>query len=132
MDSPENTGWNEDSELHPTCGPDWKGIAEACGEIDPIAELQDVSFEEMEKALKVVSGLMAWIYQNGSSNMNGVAIRAIIVCWMTLPHLRPLTLTQIAKSYGLKKQSVGRWMEDPKNGWKAKWPTVKTCHMDFE
>jgi phage antirepressor YoqD-like protein len=46
--------------------------------------------------------------------------------------LRPLTLTQIAKSYGMKKQSLGRWIEDDGVGFKDKFPTVKTSHMSFE
>lgn len=125
-------GYNDESKLEPTCGPDWDAIEKAVGGIDFAAELADIKLEDMERAFKVIQALMAWIHQNGSANLNGVAIRAIIVCWLTLPHLRSLTLTQVAKCYGLKKQSVGRWVEEKPKGLKASFPSIKTGHMNFE
>jgi hypothetical protein len=127
-----NVGYDDNSELQPAVPPDWGAIEEACGEIDFLNEIKDLKAEELEKAFKVIQALMAWIHQNGSTNLNGIAIRAIVVSWITLPHLRPLSLTQLANGYGMKKQSVGRWLEEKPLGFKYKFPTVKTGHMNFE
>jgi len=39
-------------------------------------------------------------------------IRATILCWVFLEHLRPLTLTDLARASGKKKQSIGRWVDE--------------------
>jgi hypothetical protein len=129
----ENAGYDDSSELHPTVGFDYDAVSKALGE-DPdfLAEMAEFTDEEMERAFKCTQALMAWIHQNGSTNLNGIAIRSLIVCWITLPHLRPLSLTELSRGYGLKKQSVGRWVEDKPLGFKAKFPSVKTSHMSFE
>ena len=44
-------------------------------------------------------------------NPDGVKIRAIICCWIFLKELRSVSETDMAVGYGLKKQSLGRWVE---------------------
>jgi hypothetical protein len=124
----ENAGYDDNSELHPTCQPDWDTIEINCGGQDFVKALEELQADELENALIVIRGLMAWTYQNGSTNTEGKAIRGAILEWLVLPHLHPLNLTQIAKGYGKHKQSFGRWVDD----FKRTFPTVKTCHMKNE
>lgn len=91
----------------------------------PESELTEFSAEEIDAACKVFSALVTWIWQSGMKNAEGITIRAIIVCWIFLKHLHPLTLTQMSRGFGKKKQSLGRWVDD----FKRKFPQVKTCHM---
>lgn len=132
----ENAGYDDNSDLHPTCGPDWDAIemtVDGFGNIEPntddfIAGAKALSAERIEDALIVIRALAAWTYQNGSRNMDGKAIRCAIVEKIVLPHLQPLTLTQLAKGYGKHKQSFGRWVDH----FKLTFPSVKTCHMKNE
>jgi hypothetical protein len=126
-----STGWDDAGELQPTTDPDWKAIEVACGEIDFAAEIADMKAEELESAFKVIQALMGWIH-NGSLDTRGIAIRSIILGWIVMPHLRLLSLTQLAERHGMDKQSLGRWVEDKERGFKAKFPTIKTAHMDFK
>lgn len=89
------------------------------------AELSQFTQEEIDRALKVLQILLEWIWQDGKKNAGGVKIRAIIVCWIFLKELRPMTLTQMARGYDLKKQSLGRWVDS----FKKDHPQVRTCHM---
>ncbi len=79
----------------------------------------------MDAALKVFSRLLEWIWQNGMKNSEGLTIRAVIACWIFLKHLRPLTLTQMARGFGKKKQSLGRWVDD----FKIAFPHIRNPHM---
>lgn len=124
----DNAGYDDSSELHPTCGPDWEAIEVNCDGQDFIEAVKELRAEHLEGALIVIRGLMAWTYQNGSTNMEGKAIRNAIIEWLVLPQLRHLTLTQISKAYGKHKQSLGRWVDD----FKRTFPTVKTVHMKNE
>jgi hypothetical protein len=128
-----NAGYDDNCNLHPACGFDYDTVFVNCGdeERELQAMLADMRADDMERAFKLLQAVMRWVHQNGSNNLNGVAIRALIVCWHTLPYLRPLSLTELARGYGLKKQSVGRWVEEPPNGFKVKFPTVKTGHMSY-
>lgn len=125
------SAFDDNSEQVPTCGPDWDSIEAALAETDFASEIADMRAEDLEKAFKVIEGLMGWIH-NGSLDCRGIAIRSIIVGWLCLPHLRSLSLTQIAERHGMKKQSIGRWVEDQARGFKVKFPTIKTAHMNFE
>ncbi len=81
--------------------------------------------EEMEAALRVFTKLLEWVWQNGAKNCEGLKIRAIIACWIFLKHLRPLSLTEIARGFGKKKQSLGRWVDD----FKIAFPNIRNPHM---
>jgi hypothetical protein len=69
--------------------------------------------------------LVGWQYQNGKCNPEGLLIRAIVVCWIFLPHLHPLNLTQMANMFGKHKQSMGRWVDD----FKREFPGIQNPHM---
>lgn len=92
---------------------------------NPDAELSAFTQEEVDRALKVLRMLLEWIWQDGMKNADGVKIRAIIVCWIFLKELRPMNLTEMARGFDLKKQSLGRWVDQ----FKKDFPAVKTCHM---
>lgn len=88
-------------------------------------ELSHFSQEEVDRALAVLDTLLRWIWRSGMKNTDGVKIRAIILCWIFLKELRPMTLTQVATGFHLKKQSLGRWVDR----FKKDFPEVRTCHM---
>jgi hypothetical protein len=66
-----------------------------------------------------------WVFQDGKKNADGVKIRAMIVCWIFIPELRSLTETDLAIGFGMKKQSIGRWVEQ----WKRDFPHIRSPHM---
>jgi hypothetical protein len=74
-------------------------------------DLSDLTPEDVERALKLFRKLLRWVFQNGMKNAEGVKIRSIIMCWIFLEELRPLTLTDLAAGYGMDKQSFGRWVD---------------------
>jgi hypothetical protein len=89
-------------------------------------DLSDVSPQELEAAQKAFRILLEWIWQNGMRNPNGVKIRAIICCWIFLQQVRKtVNLTKLAKGYGMKKQSLGRWVDN----FKRDFPQFKVAHM---
>lgn len=95
---------------------------------DPPAPENDpteFTVEELDAASKAFTQMVSWIWQDGKNNSEGITIRAIIVCWIFLSHLRPLTLTEMARGFGKKKQSLGRWVDD----FKSKFPDIRICHM---
>ncbi len=85
--------------------------------------------EAIEKGIaagqEIIRTLITWIWQDGMKDARGIQIRSIIVCWIFLPHLRPLSLTELARGFGKDKQSLGRWVDD----FKIKFPNLKTPHM---
>lgn len=92
---------------------------------NPESDLSQFSAAEVDRALQVLRVLLQWMWQNGMKNVDGVKIRAIIVCWIFLKELRPMTLTQLGRGFKLKKQSLGRWVD----AFKRDFPQIKTCHM---
>jgi len=86
---------------------------------------EEEKFEQLGPALRMFVHLVRWLWQDGMNNPEGLLIRATIVCWIFLPHLRPLTLTDIAAHFRKDKQSLGRWVEK----FKLCFPYIKTPHM---
>ncbi len=78
-----------------------------------------------DRGLKMFIRLVEWLWQDGKRNPEGLLIRAGIVCWIFLPHLHPLTLTQMAGLFCKHKQSWGRWVDD----WKLTFPKIRNPHM---
>lgn len=84
---------------------------------------------EWEKFGQGLEKIIRWIYQDpGHYNFEGIQIRALIVAWLVVDELQPLTLTQLARMYGRDKQSFGRWVEH----WKESFPEIRNCHMQVE
>lgn len=91
-------------------------------------ELSQLTPEEVEAGLKLFRCLVRWLWQNGMRNPNGLTIRAILVCWIFVEELHPMTLTQMARGFGCRhKQSLGRWMD----AFKLQFPFIKTPHMRY-
>lgn len=123
------SSYNDSSELEPTIGPDYKGIDRAVfGTEERETEYENLTPEQWLIAWKGVSNVVKWVYQRDSRNFQGIGIRALIVCWIWLPVLHALTLTQLAGRFGMAKQSFGRWVVD----WKRCFPSVVTAHMRSE
>jgi hypothetical protein len=91
-------------------------------------DLDKISRKELEASLKAFRILLDWIWQNGMRNPNGVKIRAILCCWVFLEQVRPISLTQLAKGYGMKKQSLGRWVDN----FKRDFPQFRIAHMRYK
>lgn len=91
----------------------------------PAPGLEHITRREMIIALKMFEMLVRWMFQNGFSNLNGLQIRAVIVCWIFLPNLHGFSMTRLAEGMGKDKQSLGRWHDD----FKKKFPFIRTPHM---
>jgi hypothetical protein len=148
MDSPENTGWNEDSELHPTCGFDYASLDKPEDSLTPeeIEHIKEelrleIKAEHVDDTIRAVTAMMRWVYQAGAKNPNGVLIRSIALCWVLLPNLKHLSQTEMAGKFGLEKESLGRWVAGEKTKekrvmegkpLKEEFPGLKISHLKFE
>lgn len=94
---------------------------------DPEVDLSTFSQEEVDRGLAVLDVLLKWVWQSGMKNAEGIQIRAMVICWVFLKQLRPLSETQLANGFGKDKQSLGRWVAD----FKAKFPRIGTAHMRY-
>ena|SRR5688572_18371057 len=92
---------------------------------DPENDLSNVSQRELDASVRAFIRLVEWMYQTGMKNPDGLKIRAIIVCWVFLKWIRCESLTVMARGYGLKKQSLGRWVDE----FKRKFPEYRIVHM---
>jgi len=100
--------FDEDEKLCATVDPDWDAIdMSVFGTSQDSSELAD---ESRRIAYLMTQYLLGWILKNGKNDKEGIAIRAIVIGWLTLPVLRPLRLTELAIAYGFDKQSVSRWV----------------------
>ena len=85
----------------------------------------EITREQLETAMELCGTLLRWVWNNGKRDKRGVAIRSLIICWLYLDELRPLTEAQLARGFGLKKQSVGRWVEQ----FKKEFPMFKSPQL---
>jgi len=116
---------NEAGQIEATTDFDYDELDARLFNVRPETDLEQFSAEEMERGLKVFRVLTEWMWQDGMKNSDGLTIRSIIVCWIFLKHLHPLTLTEIARGFGKKKQSLGRWVDD----FKRAFPHIRNPHM---
>jgi len=86
---------------------------------------RDLSEEAIQVGLKLFALLMRWVWQDGSKNPDGIQIRAMIGCWISIEELRPLTLTELATGFGKRKQSLGRHADN----FKKTFPYLVNSHM---
>lgn len=117
-------GYADDGSRVPIEHFNYDAIDPAEFDIEP-EELKDFSPANLEDATKLLRTVLTWVWSGGINNIEGLQIRAMIVCWIFLERLKPLTETELAKIFGKDKQSVGRWVEE----WKKAYPTVHTPHM---
>lgn len=66
--------------------------------------------EGMHMAAQAVGSLARWL--GTTKNKHGIACRGIVLNWLYDSLQHDCSLTEIAGQYGLKKQSVGRWVDD--------------------
>jgi hypothetical protein len=125
-DDPGNYVHEEGGRRVPATQFDYDAVDERVFNFREQCDLSEFSQEEVDKAIEVLRKLLAWIWQNGMKNADGVKIRAIIVCWIFLKELRPMTLTQMATGFGMKKQSLGRWVDQFKEVFKIRTPHMRT------
>jgi hypothetical protein len=103
---------------------DYEAVEEGLFDYTP-EELAEISQEDLDRAIKGMTVLLEWVFQNGMNNPEGLKIRSIIVCWVFLKQLRPLNETEMARGFGMKKQSLERWVEQ----FKKCFPTIKMPHF---
>jgi hypothetical protein len=110
-----NAGYNDSSEIEPTCGPDWSSIEINCSFTEEqkalIREYTDrtVGLALAEANLEALRKPFEWVYNDGRDDLRGVLIRIILFMKYAVPSLQPLNLTQLGRKFGFKKQSLGRW-----------------------
>lgn len=122
---PPGLAHDETGRLVSVCEFDFDTVQQNLFGDDPRSDLHGVTPAEIDRAIEVLRIMLQWIWQDGMKNVDGVKIRAIILCWIFLKELRPLSLTQVARGFGLKKQSLGRWVDL----FKRQFPDIKTSHM---
>ncbi len=120
----QTVGHDENGRPVPCTQFDYDQVDEDVFQHKPESDLSEFTQEEIDRALVVLRVLLQWIWQSGMKNADGLQIRAIIVCWIFLKELRPLTLTEMARGFGKKKQSLGRWVDQFKRLFR-----IKTPHM---
>jgi hypothetical protein len=106
-------------------GFDYDTIEDRLFNYRPESDLSEFSQDDIDRALKVLTTLLEWVWQSGMKNGNGIQIRAIIMCWIFLKHVRPLQEAELARGFGKKKQSLGRWVEN----FKKAFPRIKVPHF---
>jgi hypothetical protein len=97
-------------------------------ELDGLPDCNELSPEEIDRALKLFRSLVRWLWQDGMKNTEGLTIRSIIVCWIFIEELKGLSETEMARGFGRHKQSLGRWVEQ----FKKAFPFIRTPHMKIQ
>ena len=117
----------EDGHLEPACGFDFDSIDRNVFHVEPQGFDEDEEFtpEEIDAACAVVTRLVEWLWQDGMKNVDGLQNRSVVLCWVFLSQLRTLTMTEMAKGFGKKKQSLGRAVDD----FKRRFPKIRIAHM---
>jgi hypothetical protein len=108
----------------PSVGFDYEAIDEKVFGFKP-EEVEGLSPETIRLVYRGMCAYLGWVWQDGMKNPEGLQIRSMIVCWNFLPHLQPLELSELARGFGKKKQSVGRWHDQ----FKLAFPHHKNTHM---
>lgn len=100
-----NAAHLDDGHLEPATGFDYDRIDQSCFGVE---ERKQTDFEG---AAALMRRLFEWHFQDGMNNPEGVLIRGAILDWFFVPQLRPLTMVELARGFGKKKQSFGRWVD---------------------
>ncbi len=108
----DETGHAEDGRLVPCVDFDYEAIDRNVFEAEDVKDLHELPPESIDLALKLHRTMLEWIFQDGMKNPEGIQIRAILACWIWLPYLEPLSLTELSIGFGKQKQSFGRWVDE--------------------
>jgi len=102
----------EDGAIEPAIGFDFDSIYERDGDVfhvEPQNNAQEcLTPEALDAARKLIVRVLEWVWSDGTKNVDGLQNRAAVACWKFIPHLRPLTMVQLASGFGKHKQSIGR------------------------
>lgn len=103
----------EDGAIEPAIGFDFESIYDRedreMFHVEPAADFNaDLSPAAIDAAQRLIVRIMEWIWSDGTKNVDGLQNRAAVACWKFIPHLRPLTMVQLASGFGKHKQSIGR------------------------
>jgi hypothetical protein len=132
VDPNAESAWDENSQPVGAVEFDYDEVSRRLEEdlFDPDdRELDSLTPQEAEKALKCIRWIVRWLWQDGMKNTDGLTIRAILVCWIFIEELRPLSMSDMARGFGCRdKQSLGRWHDHLK----ACAPWLRTSHMRYE
>ena len=111
--------------MEPSCGFDYEAIDRDVFRVEPQQDNEALTPAEIAAACAVISRLVEWLWQDGMKNCDGLQNRATVLCWVFLSQLRTLTMTEMAKGFGKKKQSIGRAVDD----FKRTFPKIRIAHM---
>ena len=115
----------EDGHIEPSIGFDYDSIDRHVFQIEPANDRDRLTPEQADAACQMFRSLVEWLWSDAKKNVEGLQIRAMIICWLFVPEIQSLTLTEMARGFGKKKQSLGRWVDD----FKPRFPWLVTCHM---
>lgn len=108
----------------------------ADGRIEPSEEFDYEGIYQREEGVRAVQTyenalpirLLRWQWQDSYTpkKVQGLELRAAVVCWATLPALRSVSLTEMAHGLGRRhKQSLGRYVDD----FKLHFPALRNPSM---
>lgn len=116
---------DEDSSLTAFCPPDYDAIDRNVFHVTPAEDECSLSVAELDAAGKGMLALIEWLWSDGCKNSDGLQNRAVVLCSVFVPTLRGLTMTEMARGFGKKKQSIGRAVDS----FKARFPHIRTANM---
>lgn len=106
------TAFNDDGEPELTSDFDYDSIDLAV--FTSPQDLTNATPEAKAFAYQMTLHLVGWIVKNGSNEKDGIAIRACVIAWLTIPVFKRKSMAKLARGFGFKKQSVSRWVERAK------------------
>lgn len=106
--------------IEPSCDPDWSTIFGA----DEVPT-EDCTTESMIMARALMRKFLGWAWQDGMRDPAGLMVRCIVLCWVFLPQLEILTLTELSLGFGRTKQAIGKWVDK----FKIAFPNIRNKHM---
>jgi hypothetical protein len=109
----------------PVCQFDYDAVDQAVFGFAGDEEQNELTQEQVNGAVLMLRLLLNWVWQDGMKNPDGLQLRSMVICWVFLKELRPMQLSELARGFGKKKQSLGRWVDD----FKRRFPNIRTPHM---
>src|SRR5690349_4848877 len=111
--------FGEDNRLIATTDFDFAEVDRRLGTPD---DPQDCDYDRAGAAIRKI---VRWQWAGGCTNPEGAICRDTVLAMVFLPEMQAVSATQIAKSLGKHKQSLGRWMAD----FKKFFPELPSAHF---
>ncbi len=118
-----DTAYDDSGQIVPITEFEYPKELPAFEESDP--EATQLSEVETDRLLRVCDQVFRWVWQNGTTNPRGLQIRAVVACAVFVKELRPFTMSDVARGYGMHKQSIDRGVQS----FKRTFPYIRTPHM---